>query len=269
MQRLLIRNLQLHAAVDDIALQPVQTDDFLISAAVAEILLSDSPEGIPMHHGMDAVILRRFCADYRECRGLDRRHNGVSAALIPVDDRTITADLIDIPTQFAHPGRDSFTAVVGAAGDGHKIAHFHRTGGRLRGLRGFYLAVQLRRDLFGKVTHTSIHPVAGTAFGGKPPVDGQYHLIRLRIVIERFRLISKPEQLGFAIALTDIHTEFDERLVNDVLERIRLGGIGSALDGDGSLVVGIGGRAPGAVLLLHIHTDPTIDTDAVVAACLP
>ena len=49
MQRLLIRNLQLHAAVDDIALQPVQTDDFLISAAVAEILLSDSPEGIPMH----------------------------------------------------------------------------------------------------------------------------------------------------------------------------------------------------------------------------
>ena len=38
---LLIRDLELHTAVDDIALQPVQTDDFLVAAAVVEILLSD------------------------------------------------------------------------------------------------------------------------------------------------------------------------------------------------------------------------------------
>lgn len=48
MQWLLIRNLQLHATVYDIALQPVQTDDLLVAAAVAEVLLRDCPEGIPV-----------------------------------------------------------------------------------------------------------------------------------------------------------------------------------------------------------------------------
>ena len=70
MQRLLIRDFQLHAAVEDIAFQSVQADDFLVAAAVAEILLGDSPEGIPMHHGVDAVILRRCCPDYGECGNL-------------------------------------------------------------------------------------------------------------------------------------------------------------------------------------------------------
>lgn len=181
-----------------------------------------------MHHGVDAVIFRRHCADYGECGNLDGRHDGVSAALVPIDDRTVTADLIDIPAQFAHPGRDGFAAIVGAAGDGHEVAHFHRTGGRLRGLRKFYFATQLCRDLFGKITHTSIHPVAGAAFVRKPPVDGQYHLIRLRIVIERFRLIPKPEQLGFAVALTDVGAKLDEPLVDHILERIRLGTVTGA-----------------------------------------
>lgn len=45
---LLIGNLQLHAAVDDIAFQPIQADDLLIAAAAAEILLGDCPEGIAM-----------------------------------------------------------------------------------------------------------------------------------------------------------------------------------------------------------------------------
>lgn len=36
-----VRDFQLHTAVDDIAFQPIQADDFLIAAAVAEILLSD------------------------------------------------------------------------------------------------------------------------------------------------------------------------------------------------------------------------------------
>lgn len=49
---LLIRDFQIHAAVEDIAFQSVQTDDFLVAAAVAEILLSDCPEGIPMRHGI-------------------------------------------------------------------------------------------------------------------------------------------------------------------------------------------------------------------------
>ena len=206
MQRLLIRDFQLHAAVNDIAFQPVQADDFLVVATVAEVLLGDSPEGIPMHHGMNAVGFGRLCADYGECGNLDGRHDGVSATFVPVDN--------------------------------------------------------------GEVTHTSIHPVAGAAFVRKPPVHGQYHLIRLWIVVQRFRLVPKPEQLGFAVAFADVHTELDERPVDDVLERIRFGGIGSALDGDGSLVVGIGRRTPGAVSFLNIHTDPSVCADAVVAAGL-
>ena len=269
MQRLLIRDFQLHAAVEDIAFQTVERNDFLVAAAVAEVLLGDSPERIPMHHGMDAVIFRRLCAGYGECGNLDGRHDGVPAALVPVDDRTVPADLIDIPAEFLHPGRDGFTAVVGAAGDGHEVTHFYRTGGRLCGLCGFCLAAQLRRDLLGEVTHTSIHPVAGAAFVGEPFVDGQHHFIRLRIVAQRFRLISKPEQLGFTVALADIHAELDESLIHNILKRIRLGGVGCALNGDCPLVICIAGRAPAAVFLLHIHPDSSVCADAIVAACLP
>ena len=103
----------------------------------------------------------------------------------------------------------------------------------------------------------------------KPSVDGQYHLIRLRIVVQRFRLIPKPEQLGFAVALADVGAKFHESVIHHVLERIRLGVVAGTLDGDGSLVVGIGGRTPASVLFLHIHTDPAIHADAVVTACLP
>lgn len=69
---LLIRDLELHTAVDDIAFQSVQADDLLIAAAVAEILLGDCPEGVTMHHGVVAVILGGFRACHGERRGLDR-----------------------------------------------------------------------------------------------------------------------------------------------------------------------------------------------------
>ena len=121
MQRLLIRDLQLHTAVDDIAFQPIQADDFLIAATVAEIFLGNRPEGVAMHHGVDAVILCGFCANYGECGNLDGRHDGISAALVPVDDRTVTAGFIDIPTQLLHPGRDGFPTIIGATRDGHEV----------------------------------------------------------------------------------------------------------------------------------------------------
>lgn len=69
MQRLFIRDLELHTAVDDIAFQSVQTDDLLVAAAVAEILLGNRPEGVTMHHGVDAVILGGFRACHGKCRG--------------------------------------------------------------------------------------------------------------------------------------------------------------------------------------------------------
>ena len=95
-------------------------------------------------------------------------------------------------------------------------------------------------------------------------MNGKYHLVRLRIVIESLCLIAKPEQLRFAIAFTDVNAEFDERLIHNITKRIRLRGIGSAFDGYGSLVVCVGRGAPGAVLLLYVHTDTAVRSDTVV-----
>ena len=55
-----VRDLELHAAVDDIALQPVQTDDLLVAVTVTEILLCDCPEGISVRYGMNAIVLGRL-----------------------------------------------------------------------------------------------------------------------------------------------------------------------------------------------------------------
>ena len=268
MQRLLIRDLQLHTAVDDIAFQPIQADDFLIAATVAEILLGNRPEGVAMCHGMDTVVIGGFCARHGKCRGLDRRHDGVPAGFILVDDGTVAADLDHIPAELLHPAGNGFAVIVGAARDGHEVTNLDRPGG-LGGFGRLYITAESCRDLLGKVAHAGIHPVAGAGLVGEPPVDGQHHLVRFRSVVQRLGFIAQPEQLRLAIALADVGAKLDEPLVHYILERIRLDGVGGALDGDGSLVVGIGGGAPGAVFLFHIHSDPTIDTDAVVAACLP
>ena len=266
---LLIRDLQLHAAVDDIAFQPIQADDFLIAAAVAEILLGDCPEGVTMHHGVDAVILGGFRACHGERRGFDWRHEGVPAGLVLVDDRTVAADLDHIPAELLHPARDGFAVVVCAARDGHEVAGLDTYRCGLDWVGRLYITAESRSDLGCQIAHTGIHPVAGAALVRKPSVDGQHHLVRLRSVVQRLGLIPQPEQLRLAIALADVGAKLDEPLVHHILERIRLGIVAGALNGDGSLVVGCGRGTPGAVLLFHIHSDPTIDTDAVVAACLP
>ena len=267
MQRLLIRDFQLHAAVDDIAFQSVQTDDLLVAAAVAEILLCDCPEGISVRYGMNAIVLGGFRASHGKCRGFDWRHDGVPAGLVLVNDRAVAADLYHIPAELLHPAGNSFAVIVGAARDGHEVTDLDRPGG-LGGFGRLYITAESCRDLGCQIAHAGIHPVAGTGFTRKPPMDSQNHLVGFRGVVQRLGLISKPEQLGFAVALADVGAKFNEPLVHHILESIRLGGVGSALDGDGSLVVCVGGRAPGAVSFLHIHTDPSVCTNAVVAAGL-
>jgi len=269
MQRLLIRDFQLHAAVDDIAFQSVQADDLLIAAAVAEILLGDCPEGVAMHHSMNAVILRRLCADYRECGNLDGRHDGVPAGFILVDDGTVAADLDHIPAELLYPAGNGFAAIVGAARDGHEVAGLDTYRCGLDWVGRLYITAESRSDLGCQIAHAGIHPVAGTGFIRKPPMDGQNHLVRFRGVVQRLGLIAEPEQLRLAVAPADIGAKLHESVVHHILECVRLGVVAGALNGDGSLVVGCGGGTPGAVLLFHIHSDPTIDTDAVVAACLP
>ena len=265
---LLIRDLQLHTAVDDIAFQSVQTDNLLVAAAVAEILLGDCPEGVAMYHSVNAVVLGGFRACHGKCRSLDRRHDGVSAGFILVDDGTVAADLDHIPAELLHPAGNGFAVIVGAASDGHEVASFDCASGLGRFDR-LHLAAESCRDLGCQITHMGIHPVAGAALVRKPSVDGQHHLVRFRGVVQRLGLIAEPEQLCLAVALADVGAKLDESLVHHILERIRLGIVAGALNGDGSLVVGCGRGTPGAVFLFHIHPDPAVHANAVVAACLP
>ena len=221
-----------------------------------------------MHHGVDAVVGGGFRANHGKCRGFDRRHDGVPAGFILVDDRTVAADLDHIPAELFHPAGNGFAAIVGAACDGHEVADLDRPGVLARFNR-LHLTAERCRDLGCQIAHAGIHPVAGTGFIRKPPMDSQNHLVRFRGVVQRLGLIAQPEQLGFAVAPADIGAKLDESLVHHILESVRLGVVAGTLDGDSSLVVGCGGGAPGAVFLFHIHPDPTVHADAVVAACLP
>ena len=81
-------------------------------------------------------------------------------------------------------------------------------------------------------------------------MDSQHHLIRLRLITECLILITQPEELFLAVALADIHAELNERLIDHILKRIRLRGVGRTLDSDRPLVIGIAGRTPAAVLFL-------------------
>ena len=86
---------------------------------------------------------------------------------------------------------------------------------------------------FGKVAHAAPHPVAGAALVGKPAVDGQDHFVGLGGVIQGLVLVAQPKQLGFAIALADVHAELDEGLIDHILERIRFCAVAGALNGHG------------------------------------
>ena len=222
-----------------------------------------------MHHGVDAVILGGFRACHGERRGFDWRHDGVPAGFILVDDGTVAADLDHIPAELLHPAGNGFAVVVGTARNGHEVTGLDTYRCGLDWVGRLYITAERCRDLGCQIAHTSIHPVARTGFVCKPSVDGQHHLVRLRSVVERLGLIAQPEQLGFAVAPADIGAKLDESLVHHILESVRLGVVAGTLDGDSSLVVGCGGGAPGAVFLFHIHPDPTVHADAVVAACLP
>ena len=221
-----------------------------------------------MYHGVNAVVLGGFCASHGKCRGFDRRHDGVPAGFILVDDGTVAADLDHIPAELLHPAGNGFAAIVGAARDSHEVADLDRAGGLGR-VNRLHLTAESCRDLGCQIAHAGIHPVAGTGFIRKPTMDSQHHLVRFWGIVQRLGLIAEPEQLGFAVALADVGAKLNEPLVHHILERIRLGIVAGTLDGDSSLVVGCGGGAPGAVFLFHIHPDPTVHADAVVAACLP
>ena len=88
-------------------------------------------------------------------------------------------------------------------------------------------------------------------------------------IVQRLIFVAEPQELLLSVPLADVDAEGDELLVDHILESVRSRGIGSALDSDRPLVVGIGGGAPRAVLLLDVHTDAAILSNAIVAAGLP
>src|SRR5699024_4172353 len=93
------------------------------------------------------------------------------------------------------------------------------------------------------------------------------HLAALRRIIQRLVLIPEPDQLVLAVTFADVDAELDQRLIHHIPESIRLCGIGSALDCDRPLVIGITGSTPGAVLLFHVQADTSVLVDAVITGC--
>lgn len=99
-------------------------------------------------------------------------------------------------------------------------------------------------------------------------MDGEYHLIRLRRVIQRLILIPQPEKFLLPISFADVCTQFHEGIVNGGGHCVRMIQIAGALNGDSPLVVGAAGRTPGAVLLLHTKCNLPILSDTIIAAGL-
>ena len=73
---------------------------------------------------------------------------------------------------------------------------------------------QCCRYLGGQIPKAGIQPVSRTGFIGKPAMDGEYHLIRLRRVIQRLILIPQPEKFLLPIPFADVRTQFHEGIVN-------------------------------------------------------
>ena len=243
---LFFRELEFLPSVDDVGFQVVEFDDLGITAAVAEMFPGDLPQRIAVNDGVDAG------------RGINRFAGCVKNAVAGVGVGAGLRVGEDLEGAFLRFGiRPGFP---------HTVERFGGTAGSTAtgGIAG-RAALQLCRDLGGEVTHAVHHPRAGAGGGREPAVDGQEHLVGFRGVIQRFRFVAKPQKFALAVALADIDAEFDQLFVNDVAERIGLRGVGGALDGDRPLIVLARGRAPGAVLLVHVQTDAAGFVDAVVS----
>lgn len=86
-------------------------------------------------------------------------------------------------------------------------------------------ARKLLCDLSSKVSHASVHPIAGAGLVGKPTMDGQHHFTRLRRVVESLGLVPKPQQFVLAVAFADVYAKLNELVVNNILKGIRFCGI--------------------------------------------
>ena len=235
------------AAVDDVAGQSVQADDFLIPGTVTEVLRGNFPEGIAMNNGMDPVVFR-----------VDQSALAVKNAIVRVGIRALFC-----------VGQNLISTLLGlGVRPGLADTVKFRFGGSRYRVGFCGSGAKSGGDLCSQIVETAVEPVARTGLVGKPAVDSQYHLICLGDVVQCLGLVCKPEQLLLAVALADIRTQLDQGLIDLTVHGIGRRGVAGALDGDGPLVIFPAGRTPGTVLLLHAERNPAVRANAIVAAGL-
>ena len=240
-----IRELEFLPGVDDIGFQIVEFDDLGVTAAVAEVFPGDLPQRIAVYDGVDAG------------RGIDRFAGRIKNAVAGVGVGAGLRVCEDFEGAFLRFGiRPRFPYTVERFGG---AAGLVATGG--------CAALELRRDLFCEVTHAVHHPRTGTGGGREPAVDGQDHLVGFRGVIQRFRFVAKPQELGFAVAALDQLTENAAIYAGIILNKTDgLTDQQRAAYQDLQRVQG----APSYLLLMYLIKNQEllqIDSDEIVKAC--
>lgn len=237
---MLVRNLQLLAAVDGVAFKTVEGLDFLVAGPAAQVLLGNAPKGVAIDYVVDTVGYRG--APRRSQVGNPYRgHNGVGAALILIDDRTVSGHFTDIPLLFLDPGGDGLSAVILRPGDGYQVTDLDSAAGLNRLYRRFRLrATQLVLDCRTE----GIHVLAVL----RPPVQ------HIPVVGRNAQLVALAVAdnvlLSQTIELAEIHAEV-YRFMIDLVQ------IGKPASRRAFPVCGI--HAAGAVFLcLHCLSVPRI-----------
>lgn len=120
-------------------------------------------------------------------------------------------------------------------------------------------------NLFGNRAMPTEKILAGASLSGVPPMDGQQHFIGGRLIGECLILGSQPQELMLAVASANVGHQVQQRRVGLGGYGVGVGRIAGDLDGDGPVVVGRAGGAPGAVLLLDTEADSAVQSNHVIA----
>ena len=137
--------------------------------------------------------------------------------------------------------------------DGHALAG----SGVGRGVSHAQAAVHFGRDLPVSV----IQIVAGTGLVRVVTVNGHITAV---FVVHAVRLLGGPHKFLDPVPLANIGHKVKKRGEGPVIYCVGVFGVAGDLDRHGAVVVCGAGTAPGPVLFLHIHSDLSVGSDAIV-----
>ena len=147
--------------------------------------------------------------------------------------------------------------------EGHNVSHFEtrcRVGsGRARTRRAGY--TKLRIDLVTDIAQPIVDVIARAGLGRIVAMDRHVTTVA---VVDPIVFVGGPHQLFDPISFADVRHEFNEGLHGCIGDGIRIIGFGGNLDRHGTVVIRRGGGAPGTVFLIHIESNTTIGSNAVV-----